>query len=600
MSKNIKRIITLTLAISAFSVISAITQGTAFDLITKPVYAASYSPDDGELKSLTVKSIDGDTLNLRDGYNGSSVKLNDDRDYYVKLTEDSDGIKINSKVEGDDYVVKIFTSDKDDATAYEPGDEILLGKGNTTLYIRTYESESAFRRAKNTQNDVSICEEEYILNVKKTTESSYEDTTQDSIYLDNIDPSRGKISFIKEKTTYDMKVDSDIEHINITAKPEDDDDRVRINGSLVDSDDKYKKTVDLDEGENEIKIKVTDNKDNQRTYTLNVTRGSSSSDDNQDDIYLDELSLSEGDIDFSAEDTTYDVDLDESASKITITAKPEDEEYLVTVNGDELNSGDDYEKKVSLSKGENTVEVVVEDEVNDKKRTYTLTINRGEAEDNQDIEDIEDTEDTNTTDTKFQWVQTTEGWKYYDENGDILKNSWLFDKDQKVYCYLDADGLRKIGWFKDQGKWYLLDEKGAMLTGWQEIDGKIYLLDANGAMITGWYKEEVAVEGNNDANTLSDTNLSNNATTTNADTTNTDTAKTEGWYYLNADGSMRTGWLLDSGKWYYLNTNGTMQTGWLIYSNSKYYLNADGSMATGTKKIDEKEYKFTTSGALII
>lgn len=582
MNKNIKRIIALTLVISAYGTISAITPGITFDMVTKAVYASSYSPDDEQLKSLTVKSIDGDTLNLRDGYNGSTVKLSDDTEYYVKLTDDSDGIKINSKVEGDDYVVKIFTSNKADATAYESGDEILLNKGDTTLYVRTYESESAFRKAKNTSDDVSICEEEYTINVRKTTESSYEDTTQDSIYLDKIDLSKGDISFIKGKTTYDLQVASDVDHINITAEPEDDNDRVRINGNLVDSDDKYKETVDLDKGENEIKVKVTDDKDNQRTYTLNVTRGDSSS-DNQDDIYLDNLSLSEGDIDFSQDETTYDVDLDESISKITITAEPEDEEYLVTVNGDELNSDDDYEKKVSLSKGENIVKVVVEDESNDEKRTYTLTINRGTAVDTNQT----DNTDT-TTEKKTGWVQTDAGWKYNDENGNSLKDSWLLDGGN--YFYLNSDGIRETGWLKNKDNWYLLDEKGVMLTGWKEKDGKRYLLNADGSMRTGWYKEEVTVKSNADVNTTSDTS---NATTT-------DVTRTEKWYYLNDDGSMKTGWLLDGKKWYYLNSNGTMQTGWLVDSNSKYYLNEDGTMTTGTKTIDGKEYKFTISGVLII
>ena len=42
-----------------------------------------------------------------------------------------------------DYIVRIFTSDKADATGIKPGEEIQLGKGNTTLYVRTYESLSA-------------------------------------------------------------------------------------------------------------------------------------------------------------------------------------------------------------------------------------------------------------------------------------------------------------------------------------------------------------------------------------------------------------------------------------------------------------------------
>ena len=31
---------------------------------------------------------------------------------------------------------------------------------------------------------------------------------------------------------------------------------------------------------------------------------------------------------------SYNVDLDESISKVTIGAKPEDDEYLVTINGE--------------------------------------------------------------------------------------------------------------------------------------------------------------------------------------------------------------------------------------------------------------------------
>lgn len=571
MNKNIKKIIALTLIISAFSTVSTVKSNTSFNIMTKPVYASSYSPSTGELKSLEIESSNDDSLDLRDGYNGDSVKLNDDKEYYAKITDDSESVKINAVAKGDDYVVRIFTSDNPDAKGYNPGDEILLGKGDNTLYVRTYESLSAYRNAKDKQNNVGICEEEYKINVRKTTGSSYEDASQDSIYLNNIELSKGTISFLKQRTSYDVKVDSSVSEIKITAKPDDENDRVRIDGSLVDESDSYRKTISLDDGKNEIKIKVTDNKDNQRTYTLNITRGNASS--NQDKIYLDDITSSEGEIDFSKDENSYNIDLDESVSKVTIGAHPEDDGYLVTINGDEVKSSDDYEKKISLSKGENTVKVVVEDEINNLKRTYTLTINRGNSKDSGDSEDNGD-----TTGKKSQWVETSDGWKYYDENGNILKNSWLFDKDQNVYCYLNNNGLRQTGWYKDKGKWYLLNDKGAMLTGWQTKDGKWYMLDkTNGDMKAGWYKEE----------TVADANSSN-------------TAKSEKWYYLNDDGSMKTGWLQEGSKWYYFNSDGTMQKGWLINSNSKYYLNEDGTMATGDKTIDGKTYKFTTSGALVI
>ncbi|WP_160683743.1 cadherin-like beta sandwich domain-containing protein [Clostridium sp. C2-6-12] len=569
MNKNIKRIIALTLAFNTSQAVSIVLP-EGLGIGVKTAYAASYDPSDEELKTLVIKSTNGDTLDLRDGYNGDNVKLSDSKEYYVKLADDSDGIKINAAAKDKDYIVRIFTSNKADATGIKPGEEIKLGKGNSTLYIRTYESLSDYRKSKDDKKDVTICKEEYTINVKKTTESSYEDNTQDPIYLEKLELSKGgSIDFLKQRTSYDVKVSGSTEQIKITAKPENEDSRVRIDGNLAEKSDNYRKTVDLKSGKNEIKVKVTDDKDNQRTYTLNITRGSSSN--NQDDIYLNNLTISEGKLDFSDDKTSYDVNLDEGVDEITISAEPEDDEYLVTIDGKQVKSSDDYEKTISLSKGENIIKVTIEDEVNNKKRTYTLTINRGKAE---TTTTNNNTQNSTTTDTKKPgWVQTADGWKYNDENGNPKKNTWLFDQDAKVYCYLDENGLRKTGWFKDKGTWYLLDEKGVMLTGWKEKDGNKYLLDSSGAMVTGWYKEEV---------------------------TNEDKTKAQNWYYLNQDGSMKTGWLSDDNKWYYFNKNGVMQTGWIIDSNSKYYFNTDGSMATGTKNIDGKVYKFTSSGALII
>lgn len=573
MNKNLKRIIALTLIFSAYAAISTTTSEGYLNIGTKAVYASSYSPSSEELKSLSIKTTNGDTLDLRDGYNGDTVKLNDDKEYYVKLTDDSDGIKINAEADDSDYVVRIFTSNKSDATGINPGNEISLGKGNTTIYVRTYASLSDYRKAKDDKKDVRLCEEEYTINVLKTTESSDEDNTQDKVYLEKLQLSKGTIDFLKQKTSYDVKVPESVDEIKITASPEDEDYRVRIDGDLVDTSDKYKKTIDLNSGKNEIKVKVTDNKDNQRTYTLNITRGSASS--NQDDVYLNDLTISEGELKFSQEDVNYKVELDESVKEITIGAEPEDDQYLVTINDKPVKSSDDYEKKISLSKGENTVKVIVEDEVNDKKKTYTLTINRGKAEDTKNTDD--------STAVKEGWVQTSEGWKYNDENGKVIKSSWLFDKQAKVYCYLDENGLRKTGWVKDKEKWYLLDNRGAMLTGWQELDGKKYYLDSqSGEMKIGWYKEVIM---ENDTN-------SNGEKTAN-------TSATENWYYLNSDGSMKTGWLADGDKWYYLNKTGAMQTGWLIDSNSKYYLNRSGEMVKGTKVIDGKTYKFASTGSLI-
>lgn len=630
MNKRIKRIIALALTISAFSTFSSVLSRNNTGLTIKSAYAASYKPSSGELSSLKVKSTNGDTLDLKDGYNGDEVKLSEDKEYYVKLTDDSDGIKIDAEVKGSDRIIRIFLSDDTDAEAYKVGDKLPLGKGNTAVYVRTYESLSDFRNAKDKQKDVTQCEEEYVINVKKTTGSSYDDDSQDPIYLSKLELNKGDITFTKQRTSYDVKVSSSVDSIKITAKPEDSSDRVRIDGSLVDDSDDYKKTVSLKNGKNEIKVKVTDSKDNQRTYTLNITRGSSSAAE-QDDVFLSNLETNEGDIDFSQDETSYKLDVDNDVDSIKITAEPEDEEYLVTINGKELTSGDDYEKEISLAEGKNTIKVVVEDEVNDKKRTYTLTVNREESEkaeevesSNENTESKEESENESANTNGIGWFKTDNGWQYKDESGKVLKSQWLYDKEQGVYCYLKEDGYRATGWLQDDGKWYLLDSKGVMLTGWQYTGGKWYYLNSDGAMKTGWLKLESEVE---DTSATSTDNIAsenktsesgqktsegqNAETTVSADKTegtssgNTSETKTEKktkkvtkWYYLNTDGAMVTGWL-NSGSWYYLNSDGAMHTGWLIDNNSKYYLNESGEMVTGTQTIDGKEYKFASSGALI-
>ena len=57
------------------------------------------------------------------------------------------------------------------------------------------------------------------------------------------------------------------------------------------------------------------------------------------------------------------------------------------------------------------------------------------------------------------------------------------------------------------------------------------------------------------------------------------------WYYINENGIMATGWLLNNGSWYYLSEkSGAMETGWLEDSDGKwYYLDeVSGEMKSNT------------------
>jgi len=67
-------------------------------------------------------------------------------------------------------------------------------------------------------------------------------------------------------------------------------------------------------------------------------------------------------------------------------------------------------------------------------------------------------------------------------------------------------------------------------------------------------------------------------------------------YYLQADGTMATGWLNNGGKWYYLGADGAMRTGWILDGGKYYYLYADGTMAYNTTI---NGYKLGSSGAWV-
>ena len=79
-------------------------------------------------------------------------------------------------------------------------------------------------------------------------------------------------------------------------------------------------------------------------------------------------------------------------------------------------------------------------------------------------------------------------------------------------------------------------------------------------------------------------------------------------YLFDENGYMQTGWYFDndnvaagwSGDWYYCDEHGVVQTGWLKSGDTWYYLDEDFYyMYTGRCTIDEVDYYFTSTGAMI-
>ena len=486
MNKKIKRIIAIALTVSAFCTIAPTT-----NLLSTKAYA---STSDAQLKSIY----------LSDGIIDFSSST---YSYTVKVGSSVDEIRITAKPKNTNSTVEIDGTTVDDDDNYR--ETVSLSKGKNTIKIKVTDDEDDYTKT-------------YILTVYRGTSSSYDDVYLKSIYL-----SDGNINFDKYDTSYSTSVSSSTDRITITAKPEDSYDKVRIDGSTVDDDDNYKKTVYLDKGENKIQIEVDDDYDydDSRTYTLYINRGSSTSTNTQDNIYLDYLSVDGTKLNLSDSKTTYDVSVRESVGDVYVKAEPESDNYEVTIDGSIVDEYDNYNKKIYLDKGKNEVKIKIDDKYDNDVRTYILNINRGTV--------------TTTTNVKSnQWVEVNGQLQYNDALGNPIKNNWFWDKSGSKYYYLNSNGNRSIGWLYNNSRWYLLDATGAMETGWKYTGGAWYYLEASGAMKTGWLNYNGA------------------------------------WYYLNYNGTMRTGWLIDGGKYYHLSSNGAMDHDTTI---SGYKLGSNGA-----------------------
>ncbi|MGG7153386.1 hypothetical protein ACQPUR_22445, partial [Clostridium neonatale] len=183
MNKNIKKMIALIIALTSVCSIGNITGVKLFE----EANAAYDNFDAGELKDLSVKTIEGEEVDLLSNFDEDDVvKYNRrDNEYKIILPKDSDGIRVSASVKSDDnkaddeggkYVVKVFTSDKGDAKAYDVGDDLEIDGDSATIYVRTYKSKSKFNDLKN-DGRVTQCAESYKITVKREGSISKDEET---------------------------------------------------------------------------------------------------------------------------------------------------------------------------------------------------------------------------------------------------------------------------------------------------------------------------------------------------------------------------------------------------------------------------------------
>ncbi|WP_017212045.1 N-acetylmuramoyl-L-alanine amidase family protein [Clostridium beijerinckii] len=381
MNKNIKRVIAIVLAIGT---ISASTPVSKINLLTTRAYASSTN-DESTLDSLSLDDSDGNNVKLYDDNDYKNrVKENDvheDETYYAKTSSKTVSVDISGP---DDNFVRVFRDSSDSTKGKEVGDDIQLTDKSvvTDLIIKIYGKDLDGETVRNNEHD----DDEYDL-----------------------------------LNTYEVKV----RHVD-----EDDSDKTDF-----------------------------------------------------DDIYLERLSIAGSTINLSNSITKYTYNVDSNVNTVVIKATPENDNYDVTIDGEDADYDDNYKRTVNLEKGQNIIKVEIEH--NNKDRVYTLIINRGNvSSSNTNNSSTNTNTNTGSKDVKAnQWVQTNGIWQYNDAEGKVVKNSWIQN------YYLNFDGNMVTGWLNLNGNWYYFGTDGAKKVGWQQSSGKWYYLDSEGRMQTGWVKD---------------------------------------------------------------------------------------------------------------
>ena len=76
------------------------------------------------------------------------------------------------------------------------------------------------------------------------------------------------------------------------------------------------------------------------------------------------------------------------------------------------------------------------------------------------------------------------------------------------------------------------------------------------------------------------------------------------FYYVNADGNVKTGWVNDQNHWYFVNNDASCKQGWYKYYGKWYYLDANdetypsSAITNQVKEIDGIKYHFDENGAI--
>ena len=186
---------------------------------------------------------------------------------------------------------------------------------------------------------------------------------------------------------------------------------------------------------------------------------------------------------------------------------------------------------------------------------------------------------------------TGAGWKSINGNWYYLNNRSQYIKywariDGKMYYFMPGSEYAYEAYWGDIN----LDEVGIMCTGYRVINHKLYYFDQDGVCQgvcgpkDGWYNANgiwYFMKGGLVSTGMISVNGAN--------------------YILGLDGRMYTNTVVNSNGLRYVNADGVVVTtqGWLLTSDGYVYIQANGTVCTGVQVIDGVTYYFSANGILI-
>lgn len=168
--------------------------------------------------------------------------------------------------------------------------------------------------------------------------------------------------FKKDVTEYSIEVPEYVKEIEVCAEPANP--NAQVNGAGI---------ITLEEGKNDIKIEVIAEDGTKKIYTIEVTRGEGTEEDDSKNkkfglskLTIAGLSLSPS---FMVGTYDYTVELTEDLTSLEIEAKSNDKDATVEIIGNE-----------NLQPGENTITILVQNKETKENATYQITVNKNVKE----------------------------------------------------------------------------------------------------------------------------------------------------------------------------------------------------------------------------